>query len=163
MPYTGYRSITTRPGLKIFSKSSQKTRAGDLPRTSAVLAVADRRDARWPDADAAFRRLSEEGDQLLTHNYVVLEAASLLQRRIGLASAVRFLEQVNAFRVHWIDASDHAEAFALLKRRGRRQLSLTDCASFVVMRRYGVTRALAYDRDFEAEGFATYRAGTGDS
>ncbi len=43
----------------------------------------------------------------------------------------------------------------MLEERGRRDLSLVDCVSFVVMRERGVTTALAYDADFEREGFTT--------
>ena len=40
-----------------------------------------------------------------------------------------------------------------LERRGRQQLNLVDCMSFVVMEMYGITAAFAYDSDFETEGF----------
>jgi len=130
--------------------------------TSAILAAANPVDMRGPDAAAAFLQLSEDGVQLLTHNYVIHEAATLIQRRLGLEPALRFLRQVDAFRTHWIDVSDHDEAVALLRERSRRGLSLTDCASFVIMRRYGITEALAFDRDFEVEGFTVYRVSRDD-
>jgi predicted nucleic acid-binding protein len=47
---------------------------------------------------------------------------------------------------------------SLLRARGRRGLSLVDCASFVIMRRYGITRAMAFDEDFAREGFEIYSA-----
>ena len=53
----------------------------------------------------------------------------------------------------WITQEDHLEAVDLLERRSRRNLSLVDCMSFVVMKQYGVTTALVYDLDFQAEGF----------
>ena len=44
----------------------------------------------------------------------------------------------------------------MLRRRGRRRLSLVDCMSFVVMGKLGVTQAFAFDADFEREGFQLY-------
>ena len=35
-------------------------------------------------------------------------------------------------------------------------MSLVDCVSFVVMRRYGVKLCLAFDVDFEREGFKPF-------
>ena len=101
-------------------------------------------------------RCLAEGEELLVHNYVVAEACAVLQRRLGNRPALAFLEQVAGFEMHWLTPEDHAEAVAIFRERARRGLSLVDCASFVVMRRYGITQALAFDADFEREGFALY-------
>ena len=102
-------------------------------------------------------KIRSEGLPLLTHNYVLVESAAVLQRRLGLTSALSFLAESRTFTVHWITPEDHAEAVDLLERRGRRNLSLVDCMSFVVMKQYGITTALAYDSDFQAEGFDVFR------
>lgn len=46
-----------------------------------------------------------------------------------------------------------ADALALYSERGDKSWSLTDCASFSVMRRHGVEAALAHDHHFEQAGF----------
>ena len=124
--------------------------------TSAIYAAADDADPNHDVVFEALRRVLEAGEELLVHNYVLLEVSALLLRRLGLAEALNALEQRNDYQVHWITAEDHEEAVALLARRGQRRLSLVDCASFIVMRRYGLTQALAFDADFEAEGFTQY-------
>ena len=101
--------------------------------------------------------IESAGFPLLTHNYVLVESAAVLQRRLGLTSALSFLAESRTFTVHWINQNDHMEAIQLLERRSRRNLSLVDCMSFVVMTQYGITTALAYDSDFQAEGFNTWR------
>ena len=124
--------------------------------TSAIVALANERD---PDHARAMKRMDRclvEGEEFLIHNYVIAEAVAVLQRRIGNRPALGFLEQVAGFEVYWLTPEDHAEAVRLFVRRNRRGLSLVDCASFVVMRRYGITHALAFDADFEREGFALY-------
>ena len=77
----------------------------------------------------------------------------MLQRRLGMNSSLAFLKDAERLTVHWITPGDHAEAIGLLAERNRRRLSFVDCMSFVVMKKYGVTAALAYDADFETEGF----------
>ena len=126
--------------------------------TSAVIALFNERDGNHELAKSAFNRTLVEGEQILTHNCVVVETASLLQSRYGLAPALEFLKRSSEFEIHWIDPDDHQAAIELLETRSRRGLSLVDCASFVVMRRNGVEQALAFDADFEAEGFQLYRA-----
>ena len=121
--------------------------------TSAVMALADTGDEHHAKAVAAMARLASEGHALLTHNYVLIESAALLQRRLGLQSALAFLADAEKLTVHWVALGDHTEAVGLLAERNRRGLSLVDCMSFIVMKKYGVTAALAYDADFEAEGF----------
>lgn len=126
--------------------------------TSAIFALSDRTDLNHAVAIAAFRRLLDEGEEILTHSYVLVESTALLQRRLGIESALGFLDDSKGFEVHWMNSQDHEQAVELLAERKRRGLSLMDCASFLVMRRHQVNVALAFDTDFEAEGFALYRA-----
>jgi predicted nucleic acid-binding protein len=103
---------------------------------------------------AALERILRARRPLLTTNYVLLETAALLQRRFGLA-AVRDLEArvVPLLQVRWVDEALHRGAMDRLLRSDRRQLSLVDCASFVVMDAEALDEALALDADFETEGF----------
>jgi predicted nucleic acid-binding protein len=126
--------------------------------TSAIFALSDRTDLNHTIAIDAFRRLLQDGEDILTHSYVLVEATALLQRRLGVESALGFLDDSKGFEVHWMTSQDHEQAVALLAERKRRGLSLVDCASFLVMRRHQVNLALAFDTDFEAEGFLLYRA-----
>ena len=124
--------------------------------TSAIYALADTRDANHSLALKLFADVLEAGETFLVHNYVMVEAAALLQRRLGMASVLQFLSEVDRFHVHWMSDVDHQRTVSLLEERARKALSLVDCASFVVMRHYGVPEALAFDPDFEEEGFILY-------
>ncbi len=124
--------------------------------TSAVYAFADVNDPNHANALSLFQTAVAKNETLLTHSYLISETVSLLQRRLGMAAARAFLEDLRLYTVHWIDPTDHQEAAALFIARNRRNLSLVDCASFVVMRRYGVTHGLFFDADFEREGFELY-------
>lgn len=124
--------------------------------TSAIYALADQADANHARAQSLFEQAIDNRETLLVHSYLLAEAAALLQHRLGLSVALRFLREATAFQSHWITSQDHREAVELLARRGKRGLSLVDCTSFVVMRRLGVERAFAFDADFLREGFTLY-------
>jgi predicted nucleic acid-binding protein len=121
--------------------------------TSAIYALADRGDPNHGLAVERLGRLQREGYRLFLHSYLLAEATALLQRRLGLEVALRFLADARAMRVHWVTARDHHEAVAVLSARGKRELSLVDCMSFALMRRYGIAVAFAFDDDFSREGF----------
>jgi len=122
--------------------------------TSAFYAFLDARDGNHATAKAAFARLLEARDDLLTHAYVVVESAALIQRRLG-AEAVRvFLDDLlPVTRIAWIDESTHRQAVAGLLGSAGRGVSLVDWTSFVVMRHLGIGRAFAFDADFATQGF----------
>jgi len=127
--------------------------------TSAIYALADRRDPHHDLAKERFKALLDAGEEVLTHNYVLVEAMALVQSRLGLEAAVRLAEDCRAFRVEWVDEATHEEAIRRLARSAKRRVSLVDQVSFLVMRRRGVRVALAFDSDFEEVGFQILRAG----
>lgn len=124
--------------------------------TSAIYALADEADPNHKRAKRLFQHALEAGEDLLVHSYILVESAALIQSRLGLAQALRFLQESESFAVHWVTPADHRRGVDLLSKRSRRKLSLVDCVSFVVMQRLGVKRALAFDPDFEREGFRLY-------
>jgi len=121
--------------------------------TSALFALLDEDDANHGRATAVFMSLAP-GD-LVTHNYVVVEALALSRRRLGAAMAVRLAHEILPAIAHvWVDEPTHRAALAAFLTRPTGP-SLVDHASFLVMRQLGLTAAFAFDRDFQAEGFTT--------
>lgn len=122
--------------------------------TSAVFAFLDADDENHGAAAEIWGRLQNRTETLVTHDYVLLETAALLQRRLGADALRDFLEGiVPLLSVVWIDEEFfRAAAAALLTARNRR-LSLVDCASFEVMRRTGVRSFFAFDAHFADMGF----------
>jgi predicted nucleic acid-binding protein len=124
--------------------------------TSAIYAWTDRGD---PNHEEAKRRLSaalQARESLLTHNYVLVECGALLQKRLGLEVAISVLEDARLFELEWVERGTHEEAVRRLKARRRRQVSLVDQVSFLVMRTRGIDTAFAFDRHFEDEGFRIF-------
>jgi predicted nucleic acid-binding protein len=90
-----------------------------------------------------------------THNYVVLETAAVVQRRLGTA-AVRELHDVLLLplTVVWVDRELHQAGVAALLAAGARRVSLVDHVSFELMHRERIETAFAFDRDFATQGFS---------
>ena len=124
--------------------------------TSALFAVLDADDRYHAGADEVWRELIAGTEDLVSTNYVLVETFALIQRRLGM-EAVRTLEEdiLPLVRVIWIGESDHRSAVAAFFTAGRRELSLVDCVSFLVMRRHDIRVAFAFDQDFQAQGFDT--------
>ena len=122
--------------------------------TSALLAFLDADQPRHADVIDAWERAIAEDRHLFTSNYVLVESFALVQRRLGL-DALRALADilVPLLRPLWIDEDLHAAAVAALFAASRRKLSLVDCTSFELMRRHGLSEALALDDDFARQGF----------
>ncbi len=124
--------------------------------TSAIYALADSADRYHARAERLVTQLYQDGEQLVLHSYVLAEAATLIQRRLGLQRALRFLHQSHEFHLRWITETDHEAGVEILEQEGRRELSLVDCVSFAVMRSAGIDTAFAFDADFERAGFHLY-------
>ena len=122
--------------------------------TSALYALFDRDDRGHAVTAAAWTDLLSGPRPLVTSNYVLLEAVALLQRRLGLA-AVHDLEDriVPLLTVRWITEPIHRRAMTRLRRTDRREVSLVDCSSFLLMEAEAIQEAFALDDDFAAAGF----------
>jgi predicted nucleic acid-binding protein len=121
--------------------------------TSALLALIDDADERHDAADQAFRFLLH-GERLVTHNYVVVEAVSLVQRRLGAPAARDLVDRLLPLvRTIWVDESSHEAAVAALVASGSKRISLVDWTSFAIMRRERIDDAFTFDADFVAQGF----------
>jgi uncharacterized protein len=124
--------------------------------TSAIYAWADTAD---PNHHTAVRRLQavlDAGEDLLTHNYVLVESLALLQARLGVQAALKLSRDSTAFVIEWVDDDLHASGIRELERSKKRHVSLVDHISFLVMRRRRVTTAFAFDPDFSSAGFKLF-------
>ena len=124
--------------------------------TSLIYALADRRDEFHGVARVRFDLALQSRRPLLTHSYVLVESMALLQRRLDLQTALEFSRNTEALEIEWVGARLHRQALAALSAGAR--TSFVDQVSFAVMRRRGITEALALDADFVAAGFDLFGA-----
>ena len=122
--------------------------------TSALYALLDADDDHHPAAAAVADRLL--GSPLLTHSFVLVETAALVQSRLGL-EAVRVLvdDLLPPVDIAWVDQELYGRAQSSLLSTARRGLSLVDWTSFELMRTRQIDTAFAFDEDFVAQGFET--------
>lgn len=121
--------------------------------TSAWFAFANRKDAAHGRVRDAMRSFP---GKLVTSNFIFDETVSLCLYRLGhdaartAGSVLMNPELVDLLR---ISSEDEQAAWRLFLQRSDHDFSFTDCTSFAIMRRLGLTNALALDDDFRAEGF----------
>jgi uncharacterized protein len=122
--------------------------------TSGLYAVFDADDSNHAALAEAWNALVASDVPLRTSNFVLVELIALLQRRLGLAAVDALAGYVLPWvRVEWVDQRTYEEALAGLLAARRRDLSLVDSASFVLMRRLGIRLALTVDKRFLEQGF----------
>lgn len=121
--------------------------------TSAWLGFANRNDADHRRVKRAFAGFP---GRLVTSDFVFDETVTLCSSRLGHAFARLVgdaLQDADTVDLVRISADDETRAWALFAERGDKRYSFTDCTSFVLMRRLGITQAVSLDADFAREGF----------
>jgi predicted nucleic acid-binding protein len=129
--------------------------------TSAFYALLDADDGQHQPAKQAWATLVSEAAALVCSNYVVVETTALVQNRLGMEAVRVFQEDVlPVVRTEWVDEPTHQAGVTALLTAGRRHLSLVDCISFDLMRRFGMRRVFAFDEHFAEQGFEVIPATT---
>lgn len=120
--------------------------------SSALYALVDGDDEYHSVAEGW---LSEHlSEPLVTHNYVVVESASLIHNRLGGEPVRRLMDELlPGVVVQFVGEVLHGRAVAAHLVGIRRRISLVDRVSFEFLREARIDRAFAFDRDFAREGF----------
>ena len=121
--------------------------------TSYFLALLNKRDKYHKVAKTVAKKLS---GRLVTTDAVLFEVGNALSRPSFRHLASQVLYQVDRdpnIVVVPIDDELFAESAEFFQSRPDQTWGLTDCSSFVVMQRYGLTEALTADKHFEQAGF----------
>jgi hypothetical protein len=120
--------------------------------TFYFLALLNQRD----EAHAAAVEQAAAIEQLVTTDWVLTELADGLassRQRHMFAQTRQELQADNDVLIVPFDASLNEAGIQLYAARPDKSWSLTDCISFVVMQREGITEALTGDHHFEQAGF----------
>lgn len=124
--------------------------------TSALLAILDADDEHHKKAKDIWTRLISEEETIICSNYVLVETFALVQNRLGL-KAIRTLQEdiLPMITVEWVDETIHQAGGAGVLTAMRKKLSLVDCISFDIMRKFGIKKVFAYDPHFKEQGFSS--------
>lgn len=121
--------------------------------TSAIYAYINLKD---PDHKKVKTVIDSFKGSLVITNYVFDEIVTLVTARLGHKIAVHvgnILRNSPQIEQVWISQNDEKDAWRLFTERDDKGYSLTDCTSFVIMRRLKIGKALALDEHFRQEGF----------
>ena len=120
--------------------------------TSAICALLDRADEGHPRAMRGQAVIA--GEELVTHEYVVIETVSIVHRRLGSGAAARLIDDfLPALTVVDVGEQLRNRALASFRAGVSTDVSLVDRTSFEVMRDHAISRAFALDDAFEHAGF----------
>lgn len=128
--------------------------------TGAWVALRYGRDQHHARARALLRRLQADGVGLVTTEWVLAEAVTLLKARGAVDHALTLGEALQAGRLgHVVDSTPERRrrAWELFTRYRDRRVGWVDCASFAVMQELGLTQFFGFDDDFTRAGFLPYR------
>jgi predicted nucleic acid-binding protein len=124
--------------------------------TGAWLAVIDPRDQYHAVARRFYRQAIEERARFLTTNLVVAEAYTLVRRRLGHRTSMRFLELIglsHRLLKIWSTPELEESAEGILREYGDQGFSYVDAVSFAAMKDTGLHTVFAFDHHFEVMGF----------
>ncbi len=124
--------------------------------TGYVLALELSNDANHRAAQDHWRQIAGNLPRLVTTTYVFAEIVTFFNSRQRHDKAVAVGEMLLTSPSVELIAVDDAlfrDGWALFCRHADKTYSLTDCISFVVMRRRGINTAFAFDRHIEQAGF----------
>lgn len=101
-------------------------------------------------------RLIDRASLLVTTTYIVDEVVTFFNNRGRHEKAVAIGHQLltsRSIELLHVDEELFRAGWEFLVKHGDKRYSLTDCISFVVMRRMGLQDALTFDAHFEQAGF----------
>lgn len=122
--------------------------------TGAWIALTDASDALNVSAVAIYRRIVSARLQLLTTDYVLDETITRLRYDAGHSAALSFVDHVysaqkkGVIQIQHIDTGLFADAVAIFRKHADTVLSLTDCTSFAVCKRYGISSVFGFDSHY---------------
>jgi predicted nucleic acid-binding protein len=127
--------------------------------TSALYALAARRDKNHTPAKNAYEKLLNEGTIFVLTDHVLAESATLIRRKLGYQAAQDFLEliqqgeAIQLFRLVDVNGDILEAAKEIFKKDADPKLSFVDAVSLAVMQTYKIRRFFAFDEHFQRSGF----------
>ena len=121
-----------------------------------VIALEVSDDQHYNEATHHWKNLIETPFSLVTTSYVFDEVVTFLNSRRQHDKAVRVGNNLrNAANIELVQVEEPLfyEAWSYFGQHADKTYSLTDCVSFVLMKRLGIAEALTFDKHFLQAGF----------
>ena len=127
--------------------------------TSAWIALHDRNDQYHDKAVSKALEIKKHRMELMTSEYIFDESITLMRFRTSHPAAVLFGESLlNSAIVRLVDITDEdrAKAWEFFKKYKDKELSFTDCTSFVLMKHMRLQKVFTFDKHFKQMGFEMF-------
>jgi predicted nucleic acid-binding protein len=124
--------------------------------TAAFVALLVRRDEFHQSASKIMAELSEKDTKLITTEMILFELANALSASEFRAEVIILINELRTLPnvvIVWANTELFQNAWSLYRERPDKDWSLTDCASFAVMKERGINLAFTSDKHFEQAGF----------
>jgi predicted nucleic acid-binding protein len=124
--------------------------------TQGWAALSNKKDQFHQRALTIKNKLISQHTKFITSNFILDETYTLLLTRIGHSAAVKFGEMIRrtpSVEVIHVTESIEEKAWQIFKRYSDKTFSFTDCTSFVIMQKLGITDVFTNDHNFEQMGF----------
>ena len=129
---------------------------GLLVDTAGWMACADRADPVHLACCTARDAALEAGQTLITTDFIVDEALTLIRFRLGLSAADAWWRQIDRSpHLRWerVDSDRFEKARQVFFQHRDKDLSFTDCTSVAIMHELKMTQVITTDRHFHQMGF----------
>lgn len=125
--------------------------------SSAFIALYAKDDEFHKKAINLLAKLKKNKSSFVTTNFILDEVYTFLRARKNKKTAVDFSkllsESTSIIKIIRITVVDEKKAFQFFKKINGRGVSFTDCTSFALMKRLGLTLVFTFDNDFSKAGF----------
>lgn len=124
--------------------------------TNYVVALELSDDQHHDDAQQHWTTLLASSPALVTTSYVFDEVVTFLNSKHHHSKAVRVgksLLTASPIKLIHVDEALFREGWQYFEQHADKTFSLTDCVSFVLMKKLGIVEALTFDKHFVQAGF----------
>ncbi len=123
--------------------------------TAAWLALNDKNDQYHKKAMAKSLEIKAKKIKLITSEYILDESITLIRYRVSHQAAVIFgdsLFKSRIVKIVDITEGNRLKAWEIFKKYNDKELSFTDCTSFVLIKNLKLQKAFTFDKHFEQIG-----------
>lgn len=124
--------------------------------TAAWLALVNKTDGLHSQAKEIRNELTQKKCSIVTSNLVLVETVNALSREAFRQTAIQFmqvLQNSKGIEIVEVDKGLFKQGWELFAARTDKDWSLTDCISFVIMKRQKIKNAFTSDHHFVQAGF----------
>jgi len=122
---------------------------------SAFYAILNKKDKLHKEALSISKALAKTKEVLITSNYTLAEAYTVIRSKLGFPTASAFVAELRkgGIQVAWIDKEIHNRGLEIfLEKEESKDLSFFDCVDLALMKTLDIGKAFSFDRHSKALG-----------